>query len=100
MALDPALRDRILASVEDGFAEQVAYTQELIRFRSTRGEEQAIQDFVFRAFRDRGYAMDRFAMDRAAIEAHPGGSKYTAEHSEAPIVVGIHQGRLSGGRLR
>ena len=37
MALDPALRDRIAASVAEGFAEQVAFTQELIRFRSTAG---------------------------------------------------------------
>jgi acetylornithine deacetylase len=98
MALDPALRDRIAASVAEGFADQVAYTQELIRFRSTRGQEQAIQDFVFRAFRDRGLAMDRFGMDRAAIEAHPGGSKYSAEHSDAPIVVGIHRPRDEKGR--
>ncbi|MDB5558833.1 MAG: acetylornithine deacetylase/succinyl-diaminopimelate desuccinylase [Enterovirga sp.] len=98
MALDPALRDRIVASVEAGFAEQVAYTQALMRFRSVRGEEQAIQDFVFRAFRDRGLATDRFLMDRAAIEAHPGGSKFSAEHSEAPIVVGIHRPREETGR--
>jgi acetylornithine deacetylase len=98
VALDPALRDRIVASVEAGFAEQVAYTQALMRFRSVRGEEQAIQDFVFRAFRDRGLATDRFLMDRAAIEAHPGGSKFSAEHSEAPIVVGIHRPREETGR--
>ena len=98
MALDPALRDRIVASVAKGFAEQVAYTQELIRFRSVRGEEQAIQDFVFRAFRERGLATDRFGMDRAAIEAHPGGSPFSAEHSEAPIVVGIHRPRTERGR--
>ena len=98
MALDPTLRDGIIASVEEGFAEQVSYTQELIRFRSIRGEEQAIQDFVFRAFRDRGLAMDRFPMDRAAIEAHPGGSKFAAEHSEAPIVIGIHRPRVETGR--
>jgi acetylornithine deacetylase len=98
VALDPALRNRIVASVEAGFAEQVAYTQELMRFRSVRGEEQAIQDFVFRAFRDRGLAMDRFLMDRAAIEAHPGGSKISAGHSDAPIVVGIHRPREETGR--
>ncbi|NNM70988.1 ArgE/DapE family deacylase [Enterovirga aerilata] len=98
MALDPALRDRIVASVDEGFPEQLALTQDLIRFRSTRGEEQAIQDFVFRAFRDRGLAMDRFLMDRAAIEAHPGGSKFTPDHSEAPIVVGIHRPRQETGR--
>lgn len=98
MALDPALRDRIVASVDAGFSEQVAYTQDLVRFASTRGDEQAIQDFVFRAMRERGLAMDRFGMDRAAIERHPGGSKYSADHSEAPIVVGIHRPRSETGR--
>ena len=98
MALDRALRDRIVASVADGFAEQVAHTQDLIRFRSVRGEEQAIQDHVFRAFRDRGFATDRFGMDREAIEAHPGGSKFSPEHSDAPIVVGIHRPRDERGR--
>lgn len=98
MPLSPDLRDRILRSVDDGFAGQVAHTQELVRFPSTRGQEQAVQDFVFRAFRERGLAMDRFAMDRAAIEAHPGGSKYSAGHSEAPIVVGIHRPRHETGR--
>ena len=98
MPLAPELRDRILQAVEDGFAEQVELTRELIRFPSTRGQEQAVQDFMFRAFRDRGLAIDRFAMDRAAIEAHPGGSKFSAEHSQAPIVVGIHRPREETGR--
>ena len=98
MALDPSLRDHITASVEAGFVEQIAFTQQLVRFRSLRGEEQAVQDFVFRALRERGYAMDRFAMDRAAIEAHPGGSKFSARHSAAPIVVGIHRPQQETGR--
>ena len=98
MALDPDLIARITDSVEAGFADQVAHTQDLIRFPSLRGEEHAIQDHVFRVFRDRGYAMDRFAMDRAAIEAHPGGSRITPEHSDAPIVVGIHRPKAERGR--
>ncbi|MGE7416009.1 ArgE/DapE family deacylase [Methylobacterium tarhaniae] len=98
MSLDPALRDRIVAAVAENFSGQVAYTQALMRFPSTRGQEQAIQDFVFRTFRERGYAMDRFAMDRAQIEAHPGGATFSPEHSEAPIVVGIHRPREERGR--
>jgi acetylornithine deacetylase len=98
MALDPNLRERIIASVEQGFAEQVAFTQELVRFRSLRGQEHAIQDFVFRALRERGYAMERFAMDREAISRHPGGAPFSADHSEAPIVVGIHRPRQEKGR--
>lgn len=98
MPLDPALRDRILASVDAGFAEQVAFTQELIRFGSLRGQEHACQDFVFRALKQRGFTMDRFAMDEAAIKAHPGGAPFTEAHSDAPIVVGIHHPRAETGR--
>lgn len=98
MTLDPALRARILASVEEGFAEQIKFTQELVRFGSLRGEEHACQDFVFRALKERGFAMDRFAMDEAAIKAHPGGAPFSDEHSDAPIVIGIHRPKQESGR--
>jgi acetylornithine deacetylase len=98
MSLESALRENIVASVEAGFAEQIAFTKQLVRFPSLRGEEHAIQDFVFQELRARGYVMDRFAMDRFAIERHPGGSKFSEAHSEAPIVVGIHRPREEKGR--
>jgi acetylornithine deacetylase len=98
MTLDPALRDRILASVDEGFAAQVAFTQDFIRFPSLRGEEQAVQDFVFRAMRERGLAMDRFGIDHDAVSRHPGGSKIAEGHSDAPLVVGIHRPKEERGR--
>lgn len=98
MTLDPDLKSRIRQAVEDGFAEQVSFTQQLVQTPSQRGHEHAIQDLLFRSLQSRGYAMDRFKMDRAAIEAHPGGSKYSDEHSDAPIVVGIHRPRDETGR--
>ena len=96
--LDAALRDQLAASVAEGFPAQIEHTKALMRFPSTRGQEHAIQDFVFRGMRERGLAVDRFAMDRAAIERHPGGSKFSAEHSDAPILVGIHRPRDEKGR--
>ena len=96
--LDPKLRDDILASVSEGFEQQVAFTQELVRFPSTRGAEHTIQDLLFRELHSRNYAMDRFSMDREAISKHPGGSPWTQEHSDAPIVVGIHRPREEKGR--
>ncbi len=98
MTLDSTRAAAIAQSVADGFAEQVAHTQALIRFASLRGEEHAIQDFVFRQLRQRGYEVDRFAMDHAAIRAHSGGSPITAAHSTAPILVGIHRPREERGR--
>ena len=89
---------QIASAVADGFAEQIALTQQMIRFASTRGHEQAMQDFVFRALRQRGYATDRFGMDRDAIARHPGGGAVSATHSEAPLVVGIHRPRQETGR--
>ena len=98
MPLDPALTDKILASVEAGFVEQLAFTQELIRFPSLRGDEHACQDFIFRALKVRGFTLDRFKMDEAAIAAHPGGAPFSESHSAAPIVVGIHHPREEKGR--
>jgi acetylornithine deacetylase len=98
MSLDPELRDRIIQSVADGFNDQIAFTQKLVRMPSLRGREHSIQDLLFRELRSRGFTMDRFGMDRAAIEAHPGGSKFTEDHSDAPIVIGIHRPREEKGR--
>ena len=98
MPIEPELRQKIITAVEDGFAEQIEFTKALVRFGSVRGAEHTIQDFVFRAYGDEGLALDRFPMDRAAIERHPGGSKFSDEHSAAPIVVGIHRPRQEAGR--
>ena len=96
--LDPSLTEKIKASVDAGFAEQIAYTQELVRFASTRGSEHAIQDFVFKTFRSRGLTMERFEMDRETLERHPGAGRFSEGHSTAPIVVGIHRPRAEVGR--
>ena len=97
-SLESGLSDRIRAAVETGFPDQIQLTQDLIRFPSTRGAEHAIQDFVFREMRRRGLLMERFAMDAARISRHPGGAPFSPDHSEAPIVVGIHRPTEERGR--
>lgn len=98
MALDADLRAAILKSVEDGFDEQIAYTQKLVSFASQRGEEFTVQDFIHDDLKSRGMVMDRFAMDEAALAAHEGGAPFSADHSQAPIVVGIHHPKQETGR--
>lgn len=98
MTLSADMTQRILASVEDGFADQVAMTQEMVRFASTRGHEHAVQDYVFRALRDRGLTMERFSMDEEAITRHPGGAPFSADHTDAPIVVGTHRPKQETGK--
>ena len=98
MALDPALRDKIIAAVDKGFDAQVKFTQDMVRHVSTRGNEHTMQDFMFRAMKTRGYKMERFEMDRAALGHHPGAGAWDELHSTAPIVVGTHYPREEKGR--
>jgi acetylornithine deacetylase len=96
--LDPALAARLRDAVDAGWDDQIEHTRALMRFPSLRGEEHAVQDFVFRAMRARGYAVDRLAMDLGALARHPGGAPATPEHSDAPILVAIHRPREERGR--
>lgn len=98
MTLSHELKETLLKSVDDGFDEQLAYTQRLVKLPSLRGKEHAIQDLVFREFKARNMKVDRFDMDPEMIAAHPGGSPMSNQHSDAPIVVGIHRPRDETGR--
>lgn len=98
MRLDASGVSRILASVEEGFGEQIAFTKEMMRLPSTRAAEHAVQDMVFRALTARGYALDRFEMDEPALKRHAGVGDISTQHSKAPIVVGIHRPREEKGR--
>jgi acetylornithine deacetylase len=96
--LDPKLISEIKASVAAGFAEQTAFTQNLVRCPSTRGNEHTVQDLMARAMTARGLSLDRFAMSEADIARHPGGGRFSPTHSQAPIIVGIHRPRTETGR--
>jgi acetylornithine deacetylase len=91
MPIDNTLRRKIVASGKEGFADQVVFTRTLIRFPSIGSAQHAVQDLMFRAMRERGLEVDRFAIHETAISAHVGGAPVTAEHSRAPILVGIHR---------
>jgi acetylornithine deacetylase len=88
----------ILAAVDASFDEQFDYTQELVRFPSVRGQEHTAQDFLFHDLRSRGYAMDRWAIDVASIENHPGFSPVTVDYTNAINVVATHRPREETGR--
>ncbi|GGB53431.1 acetylornithine deacetylase [Tistrella bauzanensis] len=96
--LDPALTDAILTAVKEGFSDQVAFTQDLIRMPSVRGREHTAQDFVARALRDRGLAVDRWAIDVNEISHHPGFSPVAVDYQNALNVVGTHRPRNETGR--
>lgn len=96
--LDAATEKRILEAVEAGFEEQVGFLSELIRKPSLRGQEQTAQDFLHDAYRSRGYAVDRWAIDLEAIRHHPGFSPATIDYADAFNVVATHRPREEQGR--
>ncbi|MDA3921725.1 MAG: ArgE/DapE family deacylase [Salinisphaera sp.] len=93
MAIDSALEADILSAVDTCFEKQVSLTEELVRFASLRGREHTAQDFLFQQMRERGYAMDRWAIDISEIADHPGFSPVTIDYANALNVVGTHRPR-------
>lgn len=96
--LEDGLAREILAAVDAGFEKQTEFTSELIRFPSLRGQEHTAQDFLFGEMRARGWAMDRWAIDVAEIENHPGFSPVKVSYENAINVVGTHRPREEKGR--
>lgn len=96
--LDPKLADEILASVDKGFDAQLEWTRDLVRFPSLRGREHTAQDFIHDALSRRGYAMDRWSIDVAEIESHPGFSPVAVDYANAINVVGAHRPKAETGR--
>jgi acetylornithine deacetylase len=96
--LDPALVSKITESVKQGLAEQLAFTQELVRCPSVRGQEHTAQDLLFQAMKSRGLAMDRWAIKVEDIESHPGFSPVDVSYENAINVVGTHRPKQEKGR--
>lgn len=96
--IDDALAEKIRAAVKDGMADQIAFTEELVRKPSVRGQEHTAQDFLFTEMKERGLAMDRWAIDVASIENHPGFAPVCVPYDNAINVVGTHRPREEKGR--
>jgi acetylornithine deacetylase len=96
--VDEKLTQQILVSVEQGFEEQIAFTEDLIRFPSLRGKEKPAQAFVHKALEQRGYAVETFRIDEDKIRDHPGFSPVAIDYSDVVNVVATHQPRHGVGR--
>ena len=97
-ALDEILVSDIIAAVDDGFAAQTSFTQELVSYPSLRGQEHTAQDFVHHALAERGYNMDRWSIDVGEIENHRGFSPVKVSYQNAINVVATHRPRAEVGR--
>jgi acetylornithine deacetylase len=98
MSLDTKIEQDIIQAVKANMANQLAFTQDLVRHPSVRGQEHTAQDFLFKALQSRGLTMDRWQIDVSAIESHPGFSPVDVDYSNAINVVGTHRPKQETGQ--
>ncbi|WP_366554955.1 ArgE/DapE family deacylase [Aquibaculum sediminis] len=96
--LDKEIASAILKSVDEGFDEQVAFTQDLVRLPSLRGEEHTAQDFMAAAMRTRGFDVDQWRIDVEAIKDLPGFAPVKISYENAFNVVGSYRPKAVSGR--
>jgi acetylornithine deacetylase len=95
---DGALKRKIMKAVDDGFDDQVAFTADLTRLPSLRGQEATAQDFMARAYRDHGLAVDRWKIEVEDIQGLPGFSPVAVSYDDAWNVVGAHRPKNATGK--
>ena len=86
-----------MKSVDDGFDEQMAFTAELVRFPSVRGQELTAQDFTSKEMSKRGLSVDRWKINVEDIENLPGFSPVSISYENAYNVVGTHRSTTQKG---
>jgi acetylornithine deacetylase len=96
--LNPTLEAEIIAAVDAGFDEQIEFTRDLVRHPSLRGREHTAQEMVHEALRQRGYAVERWAIDIEEIRHHPGFSPIAVDYENAINVVATHRPPETLGR--
>lgn len=96
--LDPDLSEAILAEVDNGFEDEIAFIEDLVRIPSLRGNESEAQELVAQALGDRGYAVDRVPIDIEKLDSHPGFSPASVDYENAINVVGTLDGQEGNGR--
>ncbi len=96
--MEPELAKKIQNAVDDGFDEQVDFTTELVRFKSTRGQEHTAQDFMARELGERGLSVDRWQIDIDEIKHLRGFSPVTISYDNAFNTVGAHRVENPTGR--
>lgn len=96
--LDPTIETAIRDAVDAGFADQTAFTAEIVASPSVRGQEQPAQNLMAAAMRERGLPVDAWRIDPETIKHMPGFSPVTVSYDQATTVVGAWRAPDPRGR--
>ncbi|KAH7351456.1 acetylornithine deacetylase [Pyrenochaeta sp. MPI-SDFR-AT-0127] len=91
MPLSPEIKASIEAAVAKNFDDEIAFVQKVVRYGGQRGQEHEIQEELFRQYTERGYSTTKLEMDQKVLSQHSGAGKFSAQHSKAPVVIGVHE---------
>lgn len=95
---DADLTKKIIDAVDQNFDAQLAFTKELVKRPSIRGQEASAQDLMAEAFHDHGYTVDRWKIDPEKIKNLPGYSPVATSYDNAWTVVGAWRPENPRGR--
>lgn len=97
--MDNAVQRQIETAVDELFAQQVEFLEQLVAIPSLRGQEAPCQDLVAATLHRFGYEVDQWQLNVAELQDHPGFSPvmYTT-YDRAYNVVGTHRPRQQTGR--
>ena len=87
-ASTPETRAAIVAAVEDGFAEQIAFLSEFTAIRSRRHHEGAALDFMADALQSRDWSVDDWTVETESLRNEPGFVDCAGEVPQVRSVVG------------
>jgi acetylornithine deacetylase len=65
------LVDKLRAAVDRNFDDQVAFLASMVQFRSLRGQEGPLQDWMAQRLAERGYKVDQFSLADVDLMSHP-----------------------------
>jgi acetylornithine deacetylase len=65
------LVDKLRAAVDRNFDDQVAFLANMVQFRSLRGQEGPLQDWMAARLGERGYKVDQFSLADVDLMSHP-----------------------------
>lgn len=92
-------KTRVLAEVERGWLDQVAFLTSLVQCRSELFQEAPVQHLVARKLRSLGLAVDLFDADASALVQQPGYSPVEWGYKGRPQAVGVWKSPHGGRSL-
>jgi len=88
----------IKTAVDAQFENQIGFLQEIVRSPSLRGQEAGVQGIVSEALAARGYDVETYPLDIAALKNHPAASPATIDYTNTFNVAGRKTPATTTGR--